>query len=133
MHGGRVGFDALDWAPLLDPGESELFTDVEKQHLAGGEGVVGIIFRRISEDGEEGYPGRLLVEALVSLVEPSGPQVQNAQQGGELNLGSVVIVYRAKLLDEGKVTPINVTQVSLLVLVAVSLLISDVIRAALGF
>ena len=48
----------------------------------------------------------------MSLVEPSGPQTQNVQEGGELNLGGVVIVYRAKLLDEGKVTPINLTQVS---------------------
>lgn len=112
LHGGRIGFDSVEWTPLVDPSESELFSDAEKQHLSGGAGVVGIIFKRVSEDGEEGYPGRLLVEALVSLVEPSGPQTQSVKEGSELKLGNVVIVYRAKLLDEGKVTPINLTQVS---------------------
>ncbi|THH27229.1 hypothetical protein EUX98_g6965 [Antrodiella citrinella] len=110
LHGGPVGFDSLQWSPLLDPSHSILFSDAEKLHLQGGAGVVGVIFNRISEDGEEGYPGRILVEALVSLLNPSGPQVQNAHEGGELHLGSVVIVYRAKLLDEGNVTPINLTQ-----------------------
>jgi len=43
---------------------------------------------------------------LFALVSPKGAQI--AQE--EYNLGSVVIVYRAKLLDEGKVTPINLTQ-----------------------
>ncbi|KAH8092568.1 galactose mutarotase-like protein [Cristinia sonorae] len=110
LHGGRVGFDYVEWTPLLDPSESQLFTDAEKSHLNGSDGVVGVIFKRISEDGEEGYPGRLLVETLVSLVEPSGPQAESVKTGSELKLGSVVIVYRAKLLDEGKVTPINLTQ-----------------------
>ncbi|TCD61099.1 hypothetical protein EIP91_009036 [Steccherinum ochraceum] len=107
LHGGRVGFDAVDWTPLLDNSESQLFTPKELSHVLPGAGVV---FSRISEDGEEGYPGKLLVEALVTLVDPSGPQTQNAANGGEVNLGSLVIVYRAKLLDEGKVTPINLTQ-----------------------
>jgi len=107
LHGGPAGFDSKEWEPLLDVSESKLFTPAEVETamsvMPPGSGVV---FRRVSEDGEEGYPGKLLVEALVGLVQPSGPQT--SQQ--VLNLGSVVLVYRAKLLDEGKVTPINLTQ-----------------------
>lgn len=73
---------------------------------SGGQGSA-VVFRRVSEDGEEGYPGRLLVEALYALVPPKGDQISREEQ----NLGCLVIVYRARLVDEGKVTPINLTQV----------------------
>lgn len=108
MHGGPSGFDSKEWTPLLDPSEATLFSKAEVDTITSTMPVgSAIIFSRISEDGEEGFPGRLLVEVLVGLVQPSGPQTQRES----LNLGSVVLVYRAKLLDEGKVTPINLTQV----------------------
>ncbi|MEZ6195853.1 MAG: aldose epimerase family protein [Planctomycetota bacterium] len=47
LHGGRVGFDKHDW---------------ESRTLTGQEGAA-LEFRRVSPDGEEGYPGRL--ECLV--------------------------------------------------------------------
>ncbi|KAI0790063.1 galactose mutarotase-like domain-containing protein [Abortiporus biennis] len=107
LHGGPSGFDSKEWTPLLDPSESQLFSQAEVQTIMGTMPAgSAIVFRRISEDGEEGFPGKLLVEALVGLVQPSGPQVQQEV----LNLGSVVLVYRAKLLDKAKVTPINLTQ-----------------------
>ncbi|KZT00930.1 galactose mutarotase-like protein [Laetiporus sulphureus 93-53] len=106
LHGGPVGFDSLPWEPLMDPSQAELFTQAELA-TAMAEIPAACVFRRISEDGEEGYPGRLLVEVLVGLVQPKGPPVN---EGKEWNLGSVLIVYRAKLLDEGKVTPLNMTQ-----------------------
>ena len=65
-----------------------------------------MVFSLVSESGDQGFPGKLLVEVLVSLVDPKGPQTSQP----ELNLGAVVIVYRAKLLDEATVTPINLTQ-----------------------
>ncbi|TBU41505.1 galactose mutarotase-like protein [Dichomitus squalens] len=108
LHGGVKGFDQYLWEPLVDPSASELFTPAE---LATIETRIpsSIIFKRISEDGEEGFPGRLLIEVLIGLAQPEGAPRQTPE-GKEWNLGSVVITYRAKLLDENKVTPINLTQ-----------------------
>ena len=113
LHGGVKGFDQYVWEPLVDPFASELFTPAELATIQTRV-PTSIIFRRISEDGEEGYPGKLLVEALVGLAQPEGPPNQTPDGGKEWNLGSVVLVYRAKLLDEKKITPINLTQVRLM-------------------
>ncbi|KAH9885801.1 galactose mutarotase-like protein [Cubamyces lactineus] len=109
LHGGPKGFDAYPWEPLPDPSAAELFTPAEIATVQTRL-PTSIIFRRISEDGEEGYPGRLLIEALVGLAQPEGGPGQTADGKKEWNLGSVLLVYRAKLLDENKVTPINLTQ-----------------------
>ena len=109
LHGGPSGFDTQEWTPLLDPSEASLFSKSEVDTISSTMPVgSAVIFKRISQDGEDGFPGRLLVEVLVGLVQPSGPQTQKES----FNLGSVVLVYRAKLLDENTVTPINLTQVS---------------------
>ena len=110
LHGGVKGFDQYDWEPLVDPSASELYTPAELATIQTRV-PASIIFRRISEDGEEGYPGRLLVEALIGLAMPEGAPKQTADGGKEWNLGSVLVMYRAKLLDEKKITPINLTQV----------------------
>ncbi|KAI0351752.1 galactose mutarotase-like protein [Trametes cingulata] len=109
LHGGPKGFDAHPWEPLVDPTTAELFTPAELATIQTRL-PTSVIFRRISEDGEEGYPGRLLIEALVGLAQPEGAPNVTADGKKEWNLGSVLIVYRAKLLDEKKVTPINLTQ-----------------------
>ncbi|KAH9916188.1 galactose mutarotase-like protein [Amylocystis lapponica] len=105
LHGGKTGFDLVPWEPLLDPSAAKLFTPAELQTLQS-EVPASCIYTRVSEDGEEGYPGRLLVEVLVGLLQPQGPPAP----GGEYNLGSVLLVYRAKLLDANTVTPVNLTQ-----------------------
>ncbi|EIW57180.1 galactose mutarotase-like protein [Trametes versicolor FP-101664 SS1] len=109
LHGGPKGFDQYPWEPLVDPSTAELFTPAELATIQTRL-PTSIIFKRISEDGEEGYPGRLLIEVLVGLAQPEGPANPTADGKKEWNLGSVLIVYRAKLLDEKKVTPINLTQ-----------------------
>ena len=110
LHGGQVGFDERPWEPVPVPpgvGEVELFSDKELSAIQS-EVDTAAIFKYISEDGEQGYPGKLRVEVLIGLLQPDSSRTSDS---GEFNLGSVLIVYRAKLLEEGKVTPINLTQV----------------------
>lgn len=110
LHGGQVGFDEKLWEPIPIPpsaGEVELFSDTELRTIRS-EVATATFFKYISEDGEQGYPGRLRVEVLIGLLQPESACASDL---GEFNLGSILIVYRAKLLEEGKVTPINLTQV----------------------
>ncbi|KAI0693410.1 galactose mutarotase-like protein [Cytidiella melzeri] len=107
LHGGVKGWDSLVWTPLLDPSEIQLFTPEEVQTLGAElQPPSGVIFTRTSEDGEEGFPGKVRVEVLVALVPPKGNQIEHA----ETNLGAIVLLYRAKLEGDNKVTPINLTQ-----------------------
>lgn len=111
LHGGQVGFDEQPWESIPvppNPGAVELFSDKELVTIAS-EVATATIFKYISEDGEQGYPGKLRVEALIGLLQPD---LSHTSDSGELSLGSVLIIYRAKLLEEGRVTPINLTQVS---------------------
>ena len=110
LHGGQAGFDEQFWEPVPvppSPGEVELFSDKELDTIAS-EVATAAIFKYTSEDGEQGYPGKLRLEVLIGLLQPD---LSRASDSGEFNLGSVLIIYRAKLLEEGKVTPINLTQV----------------------
>jgi aldose 1-epimerase len=109
LHGGVKGWDSLIWTPLLDPSEAQLFTPEELQTISAElQPPTGVIFSRTSEDGEEGFPGKLRVEVLVALVPPKGNQVEKE----EVNLGAIVLLYRAKLEEQNKITPINLTQAS---------------------
>lgn len=114
LHGGPVGFDSKVWTPLVDPSAAQLFTAAELGTIQTNVPAF-VILSLVSEDGDEGFPGRLLTEVLVGLIQPEGPPVKRENLPDQWNLGSLVIVYRAKLLDEGKVTPINLTQVRLYV------------------
>jgi hypothetical protein len=77
------------------------------------------VFRLVSADGDQGFPGKLVTEALVALIEP-GDQDRKYRKPGdtaeneEYDLGSVAFIYRAKLEkgDKEVVTPVNLTQVS---------------------
>ena len=106
MHGGPKGFDDVDWE-VVHPSQAELFSDEEKVTI--GSIPASAVFRYVSPDGDQGFPGTLLTEVLVGLVNPNQAAIDNAN--AEFPLGSILFVYRAKLLDEGKVTPINLTQV----------------------
>ncbi|KAJ8516792.1 hypothetical protein ONZ45_g5931 [Pleurotus djamor] len=120
LHGGPTGFDCLPWEVLSE--KPKLFTESELKHLATSSGSEDptesfAFFRLVSPDGDQGFPGKLLVEALIALVSP-GQQERKYRLPGEpvkaheeFDLGSVVIVYRAKLDSPSPVvTPINLTQ-----------------------
>lgn len=111
LHGGPIGFDSLVFTPLT-PSEVTLFSKAELATLATdipGDSSSSI-WRLVSEDGDQGFPGRLTVEVLVGLIESTGT---NPEVTGELDLGSIFIVYRAKVEEkngEATVTPVNLTQ-----------------------
>jgi len=94
---------------------STLFSKAELARLRAFPEGSYAIFRLDSPSGDQGYPGALIVEASIVLVSPENLQAQQ-QPGPEQqhSLGSVVIVYRAKLQGDSSktVTPINLTQVS---------------------
>ncbi|KAF5374514.1 hypothetical protein D9615_009094 [Tricholomella constricta] len=97
--------------------KSEFVVQANGDHLSSPTTAYAI-FRLVSPDGDQGYPGKLIVEALVALIGP-GEQERKYRTPAdvpqaiapEYDLGSIVLTYRAKI-DEGKevVTPINLTQ-----------------------
>lgn len=75
LHGGLVGFDKVLWR--AEPWESG--------------GKVGVVFRYVSRDGEEGYPGTLTARVTYTLTDAN----------------EFAIDYNATTT---KATPINLTQ-----------------------
>ncbi|KAJ7111901.1 galactose mutarotase-like domain-containing protein [Mycena epipterygia] len=118
LHGGPTGFDALPWTLLTPDNPPTLFTKKELAHIPITSSPSShAVFRLVSPDGDQGFPGKLVTEVLVALIEP-GEQERKYRKPGdtteneEYDVGSVVFVYRAKL-DEGDkkvVTPVNLTQ-----------------------
>jgi aldose 1-epimerase len=105
LHGGPTGYDAVVWEKI-GLKESKLFSKGELEHVSSlneedeSESSYAL-FTYTSPDGDQGFPGRLRVETFLALVP--GKATDNV-------MGSVVIFYRAKLEEEGKVTPVNLTQ-----------------------
>ncbi|CAK5273378.1 unnamed protein product [Mycena citricolor] len=119
LHGGPVGFDSVGWTLLTPENPPTLFSAKELAHIPTGSSPSSYaVFRLVSPNGDQGFPGKLVTEALVAVVEP-GEQERHYRKPGdtseneEYDLGSVVLVYRAKLDVEGgakAVTPVNLTQ-----------------------
>ncbi|KAH8112722.1 galactose mutarotase-like protein [Phellopilus nigrolimitatus] len=105
LHGGPKGFDDVEW-DVVHPSQATLFSDEEKVSI--GAIPSSVVFSHTSPDGDQGFPGTLYTEVLVGLLNPGQAEVDNSK--GEFHLGSILFVYRAKLLEEDKVTPINLTQ-----------------------
>ncbi|KAF9037613.1 galactose mutarotase-like domain-containing protein [Panaeolus papilionaceus] len=108
LHGGPVGYDAKAWTVLSLEDPPALFSTSELSQVGSlAEGSYAF-FRLISPSGDQGYPGKLIVETLIALVPAEHPQ----NVSGVAALGSAIIVYRAKLDSEGSkaVTPVNLTQ-----------------------
>lgn len=112
LHGGPQGFDSMIWTHLDSFSQSTLFTKSELDTIVTeipGEASKSM-WTLVSESGDQGFPGRLTVEVLIGLQESPKQTVQET----ELKLGSIVVVYRAKVEGENGervVTPINLTQV----------------------
>ncbi|PBL03259.1 galactose mutarotase-like protein [Armillaria gallica] len=105
LHGGPIGFDSLPWTLLSADTPPTLFSKAELGHFPGDENGSHAVFRLVSPSGDQGYPGELTIEVLISLLAPV-PEVMEA--GKEFNLGSLVYVYRARV-NKG-VTSVNLTQ-----------------------
>lgn len=131
LHGGPKGFDFVIWQKLAQLDDATLFTKAEVQSIAARTDASAAIFSLTSVDGDQGYSGTLYLETLVILLPPKKLDPSAVSQH---ELGSIVIVYRAKLVDllEGqkKVTPINLTQVRAVVSMDVRIYS---LSSALGF
>lgn len=100
FHGGPLGFDTVVWRTLLEDEEPELFSSSEIESIQSLPPESYALFSSISPHGNQGYPGDLLTEVLISLV----PTYTG-------HSGYIVIVYRSKLIGiEKVVTPINLSQ-----------------------
>ncbi|KAJ3712023.1 galactose mutarotase-like protein [Lentinula raphanica] len=114
LHGGPVGFDSLPWTLLTPESPPTLFTEAELAHLPPLSAATSHgIFRLVSPDGDQGYPGTLTTEVLIALIPPAEQERKyvkpgDSAAGAEWDLGSILYVYRAKV-DKG-VTPVNLTQ-----------------------
>lgn len=107
LHGGIEGFNTRDWKKI-GISEATLFSEKEKKDIANLPD--GAIFTHISKEGDQGFPGELLVEVLFA-VSSGNPQTQLLAK--TIGVGSLYIVYRARLLEgsRSRITPINLTQV----------------------
>jgi aldose 1-epimerase len=105
----------------------ELFSSAELARIHALPEPSYAVFRLKSPSGDQGFPGALAVEALIALVSP-----EKTRPMAEYSLGSIVLVYRAKLEDTKVVTPVNLTQVGSFVLLAFKFTL-NVDHVALGF
>ncbi|KAL1738613.1 galactose mutarotase-like domain-containing protein, partial [Schizophyllum fasciatum] len=109
LHGGPVGFGDIIWKQLASSDKPTLFTPAEVAALGAPSGAFAF-FQHTSPAGDQNFPGTLHLEALVALVPPAAPSA--AVPTSPQPLGSIVLLYRAKLADAGAplVTPLNLTQ-----------------------
>ncbi|KAK2459911.1 hypothetical protein APHAL10511_008111 [Amanita phalloides] len=112
LHGGPKGFDVAEWTRLGAHADTKLFTQAELSEISKLMHDTYSIFRLVSADADQGFPGNLVVEVLVALLPPGGEKSDLRPQ--DVKIGSVVLIYRAKLDENGRkvVTPVNLTQES---------------------
>ncbi|KDR68533.1 hypothetical protein GALMADRAFT_146199 [Galerina marginata CBS 339.88] len=114
LHGGPTGFDSLPWTFLSSENPPKLFSKAELTRLHSLPESSYSFFRLESPSGDQGFPGSLSVEACIALIGPENPSTARLGEvldNPEYTLGSIVIVYRAKLEEGAKtVTPVNLTQ-----------------------
>ncbi|KAF9476215.1 galactose mutarotase-like protein [Pholiota conissans] len=113
LHGGPVGFDSLPWSVIKPEAPATLFSATELAQISALDESSYAIFRLRSPAGDQGYPGTLLTEVFVGLIAPSKEHLRERSDGPDevdSSLGSVILVYRAKLEEPNTVTPVNLTQ-----------------------
>jgi len=116
LHGGPIGFDAKVWTLVTPESPSTLFSFTELSYLESHNTVSCAIFRLVSEDGDQGFPGKLVTEAFVALIAPTLQTQRTNDPSDEENLsyelGSILLIYRSNLDEKTKkfVTPVNLTQ-----------------------
>lgn len=114
LHGGPAGFDQAEWTPVeLKNSDATLFSSAERTEIAALPEGSAALFRYTSIDGDQGFPGTLEVQVLFVVVP--AVEVTHTRETTDVALGSLAIVYRAKVLpgDGGSksITPVNITQV----------------------
>ncbi|KAG9031249.1 hypothetical protein FRB95_002952 [Tulasnella sp. JGI-2019a] len=111
LHGGADGFDkrVLQVVDPSDISNYHLFSNAEKATIKSF--PASSIFKLTSPAGDQGFPGELDVEVLLALSEPEAG-APSSGGGEERALGSIIVVYRARLAagQAKTVTPINLTQ-----------------------
>jgi hypothetical protein len=90
----------------IDARDSLLFGPRELKALKTTD-LSNTILTATMADGSNGFPGALRIEVLFVTIDPSQPPMTPAQ----VELGAILIVYRARLTEPGKITPVNLTQV----------------------
>ncbi|KAG8864903.1 hypothetical protein FRB96_003489 [Tulasnella sp. 330] len=110
LHGGADGFDkrVLEVVDKSETTNYHLFSDAEKATIKSL--PASSIFKLTSPAGDQGFPGELQVEVLLALTESAVKATPG--DADERELGSIIVVYRARLAEGQKktVTPINLTQ-----------------------
>lgn len=91
LHGGNHGFSHCIW-------DAEIVSIPTGEANDPNTSRKGVQFSLVSKDGDQGYPGKILVTATYSLIPKKG--------GG----AALRLVMKARLGDDGKATPINLAQ-----------------------
>ncbi|CAM9730604.1 unnamed protein product [Discosporangium mesarthrocarpum] len=131
LHGGLRGFDKAIWDhEVILPRKIVRREERRVRAGTGGEGEeeeeeeeeVGVVFRRVSPDGEEGFPGTVTVEVTYSIIGPHGHrrapaqsqgppqgQIQKTQSHWQAPRGQGELRTTMEARVSGRATPINLT------------------------